>query len=362
MDPIQSLKAALDGHAAKVETIFGQIQEQVDAIETRLNRPGQHGGGSSADRAAAEQRRVFNAWLKYGDKALKGEEIHALKLADDAGGGYLAPSDFQVELLRNIVQFSPVRQAARVGRTGMTEVKIPRRTGTMTGQWVGETEDRTASEPSYGQLTIPIQEMAWYCDISNAMLEDVAFDMLAELSFDAGEEAGRLEGEAFINGAHPKRPGGFMSTAGGLSSTPSGHATQITGDGLIDVFYALKPYYRNRSAWMMSGTTLAMVRKLKSGDGAYLWQPALAAGQPEILLGRPVFEAVDMPDQGAGTYPIAVGDFNSGYRVYDRLDMSVLRDPYTLATKGQTRFHFRRRVGGGVARSEAIRKLQCAVS
>ena len=59
-------------------------------------------------------------------------------------------------------------------------------------------------------------------------------------------------------------------------------------------------------------------------------------------------------------YPIAIGDFQQAYRIYDRTALAVLRDPYSIATTGQVRFHARRRVGGGVVKAEAIRKLKIA--
>ncbi len=80
------------------------------------------------------------------------------------------------------------------------------------------------------------------------------------------------------------------------------------------------------------------------------------------LLGRPVIEAPDMPDEGAGLFPIILGDFNAAYRIYDRVAMSILRDPYSLATTGKVRFHARRRVGGGLVKAEALRKIKCAAA
>ena len=68
----------------------------------------------------------------------------------------------------------------------------------------------------------------------------------------------------------------------------------------------------------------------------------------------------DMPDEGADATPIAFGDFRRGYGVFDRVMMSVLRDPFTQATQGNVRFLARRRVGGQVLLAEAIRKLKCS--
>jgi HK97 family phage major capsid protein len=107
-------------------------------------------------------------------------------------GGYLAPAEFVREVIKNLTPYSPIRQAARLGQTSSGEVKIPRRTGNLTASWVGEVETRPATEPTYGQVSIPIDEAACYVDISNQMLEDSAVDMAAELAQDLGEEFGRL--------------------------------------------------------------------------------------------------------------------------------------------------------------------------
>jgi HK97 family phage major capsid protein len=80
------------------------------------------------------------------------------------------------------------------------------------------------------------------------------------------------------------------------------------------------------------------------------------------LLGRPVVEMPDMPDIAGGAYPVVFGDFMNAYRIFDRVSLSILRDPYSQATNGMTRFHGRRRVAGGVAKAEAIRKLKIATS
>jgi HK97 family phage major capsid protein len=153
---------------------------------------------------------------------------------------------------------------------------------------------------------------------------------------------------AFVTGNGVKKPTAFMSDAN-VGYTPSGSGSALTADGMIDLFYALKPFYRGRAV-------------LKDTTNQCLWQPALSAGQPETFLGRLVVEAVDMPDVASKAYPVVFGDFMSGYRIYDRVSLAILRDPFALATVGQTRFHARRRVGGGVVRGEPFRKLKIATS
>jgi HK97 family phage major capsid protein len=126
--------------------------------------------------------------------------------------------------------------------------------------------------------------------------------------------------------------------------------------------YALPAAYRARGSWLMNGGTLATLRTLKDGQGNYLWQPSYQAGQPEMILGRPVLEAVDMPDVADGTFPIIFGDIATGYRIVDRLALSILVNPFSRATEGVTRIHATRRVGAGVVQPRAIRKLKMAVA
>lgn len=362
---VEEIRTAVTGSATETRTAveglradLAAFRTRLEAVEVRANRP----GATAANPAEPPiERRAFTGFLRGGREILTPEEVRTLRVADDTAGGYLAPTEFVAEVIKGIVQFSPVRQVATVRTTGSGSVTLPKRSGTITGRWVDETEDRTGTEGTYGAAVIPVREAAFFIDVSTRLLEDAAVNIEAELAADAAEEAGRLEGAAFVTGDGVKAPMGFMSDTG-VGYTANGHATTLGADALISLMYAMPAAYRNAGTFMMNGTTLATIRKLKDGQGNYLWQPAYTAGQPETILGRPVVEAPDMPDIASGAYPIAFGDFGRAYRIYDRLSLSVLRDPYSLATAGKVRFHFRRRTGGGVVLAEALRKLKMATS
>lgn len=362
---LEELKSAFDAHdeatTKRLETLEAELKaerDRADRIETAMKRSPRGAGGNEVAEPTIEEK-AWNGFLRRGPESLPEAERKALTMGDNTTGGYLATSQFTTEVLKNLVEVSPVRQAARVGSMNAGEILIPKRTGRPTAYWVGETEDRTETQSAYGQSRITAHEMAAYVDVSQQTLEDAAVNVEQEVASDLAEEFGRLEGEAFLIGNGVKKPTGLLA-AEGITEVNSGSATTITADALISIFYALPAFYRNQASWMLNGTTLAAVRKLKDGQGQYLWAPGLAAGQPETLLGRPVVEAVDMPDIEAGTTPIVVGDFMRAYRIYDRVGMSVLRDPYTVATKGLVRFHARRRVGADVVKAEAVRKLKIA--
>lgn len=355
-DPVEAATRAVEEmRSAFEERMSGwdEFTQRLDALEARESAP----GNTRANDEPSIESRAFEGYIRGGRESLDADEVRSLHVSDDTAGGYLATPEFSTELVREITEFSPVRQAARVGSTASGSVIVPKRTAITNAQWEGELEDSEESEPAFGQVEIYTHELRTYTDISLKLLEDAAVDIEGELQTAFAEDFGQKEGQAFLNGTGSKQPAGIMSHAD-VSETVNGHATTLQPDGLITLMYAQPKAYRDAGVWVMNGTTLAAVRKLKDGQSNYLWQPAYTAGQPETILGRPVIEAVDMPDIASGAYPILFGDFMGGYRIYDRNQMSILRDPYSMAKKGLVRFWARRRVGGGVTQASRFRKLK----
>ncbi|WP_411891937.1 phage major capsid protein [Yoonia sp. SDW83-1] len=305
------------------------------------------------------ESKAFETVLRHGPNNMPADEFKALQNANDTAGGFLVPEDFRAELVKTVTEFSPMRTLARITGTGRDELTMPKRTGKVAGGWTAELADQPESEPTYGQIKIPVHEMGVFCTISNANLEDSAFDMQAELTLEFGEAFGTLESDAFIRGDGAGKPRGILDSAD-IQTDTTAAAGVIDADDLITTFYRLKSPYRRVSAWMMNAATLAEVRKLKTASGDYIWRESIADGQPPTILGRPVYEAVDCPDPVSNSKAIIFGDFGTAYRIVSRLDIAVLRDPYSLAGKSAVKFHARQRVGGDVVQPEAARTIQVA--
>jgi HK97 family phage major capsid protein len=210
---------------------------------------------------------------------------------------------------------------------------------------------------------------------SQAMLDDAAFDVEAWLAGEIATEFARAEGSAFISGDGVNKPKGFLTGTptdepdderafGTLQYLATGNAGAFPAsspqDVLIDLIQTLRTPYRQGAAFVMNSATLARIRKFKTADGAFLWQPAMASGQPDTLLGYPVVEAEDMPDIAADSFSIAFGNFRAGYLIAERQETSILRDPFTH--KPFVHFYAVKRIGGAVTNSEAIKLLKFGVS
>ncbi|EHK56911.1 phage major capsid protein [Allomesorhizobium alhagi] len=292
-------------------------------------------------------------------------EAKALNVGTDTAGGYLAPTEYVRDIIKGVTELSPARALARIRNTAGKSIQQPKRTGQFAARRVHENGAKTETTGlAYGLEEIVAPEMYALIDISNQMLEDSAFDMEAEIREEASEQFAVKEGAEFVSGTGVGEMEGILTNAG-VGENHSGSAATIAdadgqANGLLTLKHALKTAYAKNASWIMNRTTIGSVRKLKDADKNYIWMPGIAQGRPNTIDGDPYVEFPDMPNEGAGLYPIAYGDFKRAYTMVDRIAMEMLRDPYTQATSGNIRFIFRRRNGGKVVLAEAIRKLECA--
>jgi HK97 family phage major capsid protein len=359
------LTATIDERLKEIEAKSADADKRFADFEKRLARPGIVAPAVITKKDAAElESKAFDAYCRRGDAGLSHVEVKALSVGvSGASGGYLVPPSWLTELEKNLVLSSPMRSVARVVNVGVPVVTLPKRTANLSSTWVSETGARTESDPTYGQQNFTVYEVAGYVDVSNQLLEDSMFPLEQELAKDIGQELGRAEGAAFVNGDGNGKPTGLLHTPVAGSIVDAAGAT-IAADDLIEAFYSLPTAYAANGVWLMNRKTLGLIRKMKaSGSGEYLWhenasaEASLPFGGAGTLLGKPIVEMPDFPDVAPSTVSVVFGDM-SNYRIFDRVGVELLRDPYTQRASGQTRFHFRKRVGGDVSRAEGIRFLK----
>jgi HK97 family phage major capsid protein/HK97 family phage prohead protease len=339
---------------------FEAVQKRLDEMEAKAARPQ---GVHIAQGADNTESKAFGSFLRKGVERISAEEVKALTVGTDANGGYLAPQEFGSELIKLLAEHSPIRNYAKVIQISAPSITYPRRlTGTQAA-WVTEIANRTASGMTFEQVTLTPHELATFTDVSNALLEDNAYNLEGELIGDFAESFAKTEGLAFVKGTGSGQPKGIMTAANGIAEIKTGVAANFPAsnpaDVLIAMYHKVASTYAQAGVWLMNRNTLAVVRTWKDGNGRYLVLDPISEGAPSTLLGRPVVEMPDMDDIGAGNCPILFGDM-SGYRIVDRVGLTTLRDPYSLATNGQVRFHARKRVGADLTHPDRFIKLKVA--
>lgn len=310
---------------------------------------------------------AFESFLRSGG----GLEAKAMSGASDAAGGYAVPQELDARIDATLKAVSPIRSIASVVRVGSSGYRKLVASGGFESGWAAETAARDETDtPVFNEVAPPMGDLYANPAASQAMLDDVAFDVEQWLGDEIAREFAAAEGAAFVSGNGVNKPRGFLSapnaaTADGvrafgtlqyLVSGAAGAFAANPEEKLIDLVQALRAPYRQGASWVMNSATLARVRKFRTSDGALLWQPGLAAGQPATLLGYPVVEAEDMPDIAANSLSIAFGNFQAGYLIAERGETQILRDPYS--NKPFVHFYATKRVGGMVSNSEAIKLLK----
>jgi HK97 family phage major capsid protein len=299
-------------------------------------------------------------------------EAKAATINPPAKGGLAVPLEIDAVIDRVMLSGSPIRSIAQVVDIGTANYRrLITTTGVVSG-WVAETQGRAETEtPNFAEIAPPMGELYANPAASQAMLDDAGFDVESWLGEEIGREFARAEGVAFVTGDGINKPRGFLSNPvaatgdatrafGTLQFVTSGAAGNFAAaapqDRLVDLVHALAAPYRQGATWVMNSATLARLRKFKTSDGAFIWQPALAADQPQTLLGYPVMEVDAMPDIAADSLSIAFGNFRAGYLIAQRRDTTVLKDPYS--NKPYVHFYATRRVGGTLLDSRAIKLMR----
>lgn len=399
----------LDAKLARMDEHINAISDaksRLEAMEKKLARPGvlAGSGGNGEQRESAESvayKQAFVDWVRApGDidrrtalqqraKELRKVEAKAFggddgfetrstqaSTATGAAGGFALPEQIERQIARLSVDISPIRQIATVRMVGTSDYKELFDANGAAFEWVGEADTRNQTNtPDLAEVAPTFGMASAKPQATEESLDDLFFDVESWLTMSAAEAIAQGEGAAFVSGNGTKKPTGFLAgptpvTAvdssrafGTLQYIASGQAAAMptTPDVFYDIVYALRARYRANACWCTSKLVLAAMRKYKEATtNAYMWQPGLAAGQPDMFAGYKVCEAEDMPAVGAGAFSLAFGDFREGYLIADRVGMRITRDEIT--TPGVVKFYIRKRVGGKIRNSQAIKLLKIAAS
>ena len=319
------------------------------------NKPSQHQETEKTGRASSEYKAAF--W-----KAMKNKNSfdvqNALQVGTDSEGGYLVPDEFERTLVEALQEENIFRQLATVITTSSGDRKIPVVATKGTASWVDEEGAIPESDDAFGQVSIGAYKLATMIKVSEELLNDSVFNLEQYIAKEFGRRIGAKEEEAFFVGDGTGKPTGIFNTTGGAGvGITTASASAITIDEIMDLFYSLKSPYRKNAVFVTNDATVKSIRKLKDGNGQYLWQPSVTAGQPDTILNRPLKTSAYVPAIAAAAKTIAFGDF-SYYWVADRQGRAFQWLNELYAATGQVGFKATQRVDGKLILAEAVKVLQ----
>ena len=343
---------------------FDELRAKADSLDIEITRL----------EAVADDERSLPG-LPANDKTVTNDELRtyiltgetrALSTATGADGGYTVIPELDREIMRQLQDNSVMRSIATVKTTKTNEYQKLISVGGATVKRGTEGEARTeTATPKLEEVSIKLNPVYAYPKTTQEILDFSEVDILGWLTSEIADTFTETEEDDFVNGDGVKKSKGFLAyprTATSDKTRPFGTLEKmeigtITADDLIDLLFKLKAKYRKNAVWVMNSTTAATLQKLKNGNGDYIWRERLQAGDPDMLLGRPVHYLETMPDTGAGKPILAVGDFKRGYFIVDHTT-GVRTRPDNITEPGFYKVHTDKYLGGGVVDSNAIKVLE----
>lgn len=353
---VQSKLNEINGELDKLTKALDAANEQIAAAA--ISTPG------DMKPTDPEYLNAFKAHMR------RGTVEAAMSVGTAQDGGYMAPVEWDRTVTNKLKQLSPIRANAQVISISTTGFSRVYNDGVIGSGWVGETAPRPeTATPGLTTLNFTPGEIYANPAITQQALDDVAIDLEQWLADEIDGEFAIQENVAFLSGNGTNKPYGILTYVtgaanaakhpfGAITGTTVAGAAAVTTDEIIDLVYSL-PSERNQNAkFYLNRTSLGKLRKLKDGQGNYIWQPTYVAGEPSTLAGYPVVEVPGMPNMTTGLVSILFGDMAATYLVVDRVGIRVLRDPYT--NKPFVHFYTTKRVGGGVQNPEYMRFIKQA--
>ncbi|MEG1195124.1 MAG: phage major capsid protein [Clostridia bacterium] len=345
------------GHAIEREERAMELERELNAsISPDLaSRPQQK---QSAKQGLASDAYKDAFWKQMRDMERRNPEIrNALQIGELTEGGYTVPDEFEHTLVQALEEENIMRGLVHVITTSSGDRKIPLVTSKGSAQWVEEEAAIPESDDAFGQITLSAHKVGSMIRISEELLHDSAFDLAAYITGEFARRVGAAEEEAIISGNGTHKPTGLLhATLGAETGVTAAAAAALTADELIDLQHSLKAGYRRKACWIMNDASVKLLRKLKDGNGQFLWQPGLLLGQPDTLLNQKVLTSNYMPLPAAGNKAILYGDY-SYYWLADREGRSLQRLNELYADKDQIGFKITQRVDGRLILREAVKCL-----
>lgn len=326
------------------------------------------GKGGDNPRASEEYRAAFERFLSHGAAALSREEVRMMAADPDSEGGYLVtPQQFVDELLKEVDDSVIVRQFAR----GF-QLRTAKSLGVPTldsdaddADWITELKTGNETDLGFGKRELRPHPLAKRIKVSNTLLRLTSGGAEALVRQRLAYKFGVTLEKAYMAGDGNQKPLGlFVASNDGIPTSRdvvgSNTTTAIKADTLIDALYSLKEAYQRNARWIFHRDVVKAIRKLKDGEGQYLWAPGIAGGEPDTILSRPFSMSEYAPNtMTAGQYIGLVGDL-SYYWYVDALDFQIQRLVELYAESNQTGFIGRYEGDGQPVLAEAFARIKLA--
>jgi HK97 family phage major capsid protein len=363
----------MDAHStlsAEEGAVYDKMSLDIDALSGQIERLEKHremsarlGAPTTKPLFSSGRAAVTDDYTRAFWNAMTGRGVsNALSEGVDTAGGFVVPEQFANVLIERLNEQNVFRRIAMVKRMEREKLKVPVSAVSGTATWLEENEAIPESDVGFSQVQFDAYKIGTMLRSSTKLIEDTAFDIQDHIAREFARRIGAAEEQAFCGGDGNGKPTGLFAAAGGAQiGFTTASTTDITFDDVIELYYSLLPPYRAHAVFLAHDSALKFLRKLKDNNGQYLWEPSVQDGQPDRILGKPVYTSPYVPAVGAGALPLAFGDF-SYYWIADRRDVRFRVLNELFAQNDQVGFYATERIDGKLVLPETVKLLQLAAA
>ena len=351
-----SMEAEIENYTREINRL--EREKELDQVLSKptskplTSTPGNHSGEEKTGRARNEYKQAMLNAFRSNFRNIS----NILQEGIDPQGGYLVPEEYDERLIQGLEEENILRQLGTTIQTS-GEHKINIASSKPAAAWIEEGGALTFGDATFDQVVLDAHKLHVAVKVTEELLYDNAFNLENHLISQFSKALANAEEESFLNGDGVNKPLGIFAAKGGGEISVTTTSDKISSDDILSLVYALKRPYRKNAAFILNDGTLAMLRKLKDSNGAYIWQPSYQQGEPDRLLGYPVYTSAFAPEVAKGQPAIAFGDF-SYYNIGDRGIRSFQELKELFAGNGMVGFVAKERVDGKLVLPEAVQILK----
>lgn len=343
---------------ARFDSLQAEIKraEKLAEREKFMDESPNYAGASQGEREAMSERELNSAFFRMLAKS-PGEQhqlARALNITTDADGGFTVPKGFASSVIEKLNKETLMRKISSVIATSST-TQIPVEATRPEFKWLAEAVAFSEANATFSKIELNAHKCGGVIKLSTEILEDSSIDIENYIRNKMYDALSDLEEQAFLNGTGTNQPTGVCT--GLTASVTTAAQTTIKYEEVLDLYYALAKSYRANACFIVSDSFEKQLRLIKDGNGMPIWQPALSAGAPNTLLGRPIYTSEFLPAVAKDAMPAIFGDF-SYYQIADRGGISLQRLNELYAINGQIGLLIQKRVDAKLTLADAVKALK----
>ena len=358
-DEMKKISTALQAPGFQKTVEDNAKNEVQEKAAKALDHYYRHGKGSLSD----DQKSILKGFASKEDEIEK-KSSSSVNEGNNVEGGYLLQTDDRNEIIKDVVEISPLQANVRTITTSGREVRAPKRDTTMEAFYTGERQAIQKTKETYSRPLIPVNKLAAIVDVTDEELMDSSFDLQSEFRMGFSEQFAKRGNRAILRGDGIDKPSGIL-TDSRMSTFKNGATFLLDAKKLLQLQYQVKTNYLKNSKYYANRQTISQMRILQDLDGRFQWDPGLNGGQVPTFAGFPLVEVPDMAqswetsgEYTADTdplkaYTLMFGDLSRLYWEVQRTQMTISRNPFILEETDEIRFTAKMRHGGQVVRPEA---------